>query len=213
MQNEIKSYFIFSLLIHLAVLAFLAAKFNRPGYITLPIEVKFYSAKITGTSRVQVKVTSKRIEKPRKKEKEEAIKVKKEKEKAVEEIREAAKPGQKEEAKSAAIQGSAPEAIEGSNISLDTKNFPYTYYTNTIVKKIAQNWSWSNKFGALKALVYFRIKRDGSVEKVEVKKPSGDDIFDQQAMRSIILASPFPPLPSGYKEEDLGVYFEFSITD
>jgi TonB family protein len=62
-------------------------------------------------------------------------------------------------------------------------------------------------------LIYFKIGRDGSVKDLLIKKPSGDDIFDQQASRSIILASPFPPLPSGYKEEDLGVFFEFSYTD
>ncbi|MFC1501240.1 energy transducer TonB [Elusimicrobiota bacterium] len=101
----------------------------------------------------------------------------------------------------------------GSSITLDVKDFPYAYYTNTIVKKISQSWTWSDTFGNLKTLVFFRIQNDGSLSEISVNKPSGDGYFDQQALRAVTLASPFPPLPAGYKENSLGVYFEFFYSE
>ena len=92
-------------------------------------------------------------------------------------------------------------------------NFPFAYYTNMVVKRIGQNWSWGERFGKLKSLVYFRILRDGTVAGLSTKKSSGVDLFDQQALRSVELSSPFPPLPEGYKEDSLGVNFEFTYTE
>lgn len=97
-----------------------------------------------------------------------------------------------------------------SRISLDAKDFPYTYYTGMIVKKISRYWQWSSDFGTLKTVVYFKIDTAGAVALARVHEPSGDALFDQQALRAVRLASPFPPLPQEYPEKDLGVYFEFS---
>ena len=95
-------------------------------------------------------------------------------------------------------------------VSLDTKDFPYTYYTSMIVKKISRHWQWSTDFGSLKTVVYFKIDTNGTVGLARVHEPSGDALFDQQALRAVRLASPFPPLPQEYPDKDLGVYFEFS---
>jgi protein TonB len=100
--------------------------------------------------------------------------------------------------------------VPASRISLDTKNFPYAYYTNMVVKKISRYWQWSTDFGNLKTVVYFRIDKDGTVKEASVHDSSGDKLFDQQAVRAIKLSSPFPPLPQEFPESDLGVYFEFS---
>ena len=65
----------------------------------------------------------------------------------------------------------------------------------------------------MKAVVFFRILRDGSITALAIKTSSGDDTFDQQALRSVELAGPFPPLPSGYSEDELGIYFEFAFKE
>ena len=100
-----------------------------------------------------------------------------------------------------------------SNISIDAVRFPYTYYTNQIVKKISQNWQWSSDFGRLTTIIYFKVSKTGNVGEVFVKQSSGDSLFDSQAVRAVKLADPFPPLPFGYEDNELGIYFEFSFKE
>ncbi|MCL1971815.1 MAG: energy transducer TonB [Endomicrobia bacterium] len=94
-------------------------------------------------------------------------------------------------------------------VAFDTANFKYAYYTNTIVRSIGRRWQWSESYGRLRAVVYFKILRDGSIEGLRIKDSSGDDGFDQNALRAVQRASPFAPLPEGYSGDTLGVYFEF----
>src|SRR3989339_436027 len=107
--------------------------------------------------------------------------------------------------------GTGMETGPGSPISVGSARFPYSYYTNLVARKIEKNWQWANAFGRMKAVVFFRILRDGSITALAIKTSSGDDTFDQQALRSVELAGPFPPLPSGYSEDELGIYFEFAF--
>ena len=46
-----------------------------------------------------------------------------------------------------------------------------------------------------KLILIVAIKRDGSVEHIEIKQSSGHRILDAAAMRIVRLASPFSPLP------------------
>ncbi len=96
-------------------------------------------------------------------------------------------------------------------LAYDTANFKYAYYTNTIINKMRRTWQWAESYGKLRAVVYFKILKDGSVTSVIVKEPSGDAGFDQNAIRAIQLAVPFAPLPDGYAGDSLGVYFEFKF--
>lgn len=96
------------------------------------------------------------------------------------------------------------------SLSLETAKFPFTYYVNQIRKKIVENWMWAHNYpGTLKTVVYFRILRDGSVVDLKIKEPSGNRIYDNLCLRAVELAKPFPPLPAGFNEDYLGVFFEF----
>jgi len=217
MRNDIGRYLVFSLLFHLSILAFLLFRFSRPSYIYLPIQLQFYSQS-NGQTVTEVKKKKERIvvRKKASEKKHKILKSTREKERVQAVVKPAEKEAERSETKPQNITsqaGTSPQPVMGSNISLDTANFPYAYYTNVIVKKIAQNWSWSNKFGKLKALVYFRIQKNGEISGLVIKQSSGEEIFDQQAMISIERASPFPSLPEGYKEDSLGIFFEFSYTE
>ena len=108
------------------------------------------------------------------------------------------------------ISGTGSQTSSGSKgIMLENKNFKYSYYTNTIVKKIRKYWQWSQVTEGCRAIVYFRILKDGSVAEVKIKESSKNEDFDQNAIRAVMLSGPFAPLPSGYNENYLGVYFEF----
>jgi TonB family protein len=105
----------------------------------------------------------------------------------------------------------AASGAQFEGLAFDTENFKYAYYTNTIIRKIGRFWQWSESYGRLRAVVYFRISRDGTVSDIKVKDASGDDGFDNNAIRAVELSSPFAPLPDGYKGDSLGVYFEFKF--
>lgn len=98
-----------------------------------------------------------------------------------------------------------------NELAFDTANFKYAYYTNTIIRNISRVWQWAESYGRLRAVVYFKILKDGSVMSVAVKESSGDDSYDQNAVRAIQRAAPFAPLPEGYAGDSLGVYFEFKF--
>ena len=94
-------------------------------------------------------------------------------------------------------------------IMLENKNFKFSYYTNTILKRIRKYWHDSGTTSALKTVVYFKINKDGYVLDVKISESSKDELFDQNSLRAVELANPFPPLPENYTEDTLGVYFEF----
>lgn len=48
-------------------------------------------------------------------------------------------------------------------------------------------------YGSLQLTVY--IRRDGSLERVEIDRPSTHAVLNQAALRIVQLAAPFPPLP------------------
>jgi TonB family protein len=198
----LRQTFIVSLCIHGSIFIVSAVRWSSHHHITLPIEVVFYSPPHAAPT--PPAVVQKIIEPPPKKDE---IAIKKRAHAPV------AKPAA---AQPAPVQPSplAPPTdtppTPASRISLDTKNFPYAYYTNQIVKKISRYWQWSTDFGSLKTVVYFRIDKEGTVTEASVHDSSGDKLFDQQAIRAIKLSSPFPPLPQEFPENDLGVFFEFS---
>lgn len=54
-------------------------------------------------------------------------------------------------------------------------------------------------YGSLQLTVY--IKRDGSLERVEIDQPAAQAVLNQAALRIVQLAAPFPPLPPELAQE------------
>jgi TonB family protein len=105
----------------------------------------------------------------------------------------------------------APAAATGS-IQLDVSDFPFTYYLRQIQSKISEKWSTPRAAaaGGERAVVLFQIGRDGKlVKEPEVEKSSGNALYDQSALRAVIEADPFPPLPADFKAPSLKVHFGF----
>ena len=87
--------------------------------------------------------------------------------------------------------------------------FPYAYYLQQVQNKITDNWSKSGNQG--RVAIYFRIKRDGSIDfdRLQIESPSGNHFFDESARLAILRSGSFPPLPQTYPEETLGIHFWF----
>ena len=226
---------VLSIIIHSLVFFVLFYKNNKKNiFVQVPFEVSFYSpvqAKIPEV--VEVKEEIKPVEEPKpveeikpkeevkpeikKKKKKKVVKkddiVVKKKEKVKKEEPKEEPPVENKvvEEKQQSVETSGSIMSSNKGIMLENKNFKYSYYTNTIVKKISKYWQWSSVTSAYRAVIYFKIARDGSVYDINVKESSSDQNFDQNAIRAIQLASPFAPLPSSYEENYLGVYFEFKF--
>lgn len=59
--------------------------------------------------------------------------------------------------------------------------------------------------------VSFTLKRSGEVEDVQVKESSGNKGFDQEAVRIVQEAAPFPPFPQSLNGEQRHIVVPLSL--
>ena len=112
----------------------------------------------------------------------------------------------------AAIPGlKASAGIQGGTglISDLDGNFPYTWYLQQVQSRITGNWNrLSSAQGRVQ--IYFRIKRDGTIDGARVESPSGNANLDQSALLAVRRSDPLPRLPDGFDTGSLGVRFWFT---
>jgi TonB family protein len=74
-------------------------------------------------------------------------------------------------------------------------------HANMVQAKIKQDWALPQNFprgkNPLAAVIVIIIERDGRVQKSWFEKKSGNDAYDQMAMRAIKKAEPLPPFLKG----------------
>jgi TonB family protein len=100
-------------------------------------------------------------------------------------------------------------------VSVDNPDFQFANYLDIIQKEIGSNWSppqgAKKSGGRQKAVIGFRILRNGTIHNVRLETSSGVNLMDQSAMRAISRSSPLPPLPQRFRDEFLGVHFSFEL--
>ncbi|MFH2071134.1 MAG: energy transducer TonB [Elusimicrobiota bacterium] len=196
-SGNFKSALVLSLILHIVAFTFAPfAKKKSIIYVSFPIEL------------VPMPPVFEKVEEQRE-EKKEVIAVKKVVQK---------KPEKKVKEKEAKPQPPSPPQPQTlrqplSSLTIEAAKFPYMYYLGQIRKKVAENWVFSRESGMLRSVVYFRIKSNGEITAAKLEETSGDKFFDQICLRAVQLSEPFPPLPAGYQEDYLGVYFEFAFRE
>jgi protein TonB len=94
----------------------------------------------------------------------------------------------------------------GSEVAgLDHPDFTYGYYIDQLLSAIDARWERPTLGGEVRAVVSFRIARDGGVTDLRVAESSGYNSFDLAALRAVKNAAPFPPLPRAFRHDSLGV--------
>ena len=92
-------------------------------------------------------------------------------------------------------------------------NFPFAWYVQLIMNRVSANWFTSlvdpGVAGTYQTVLYFRIHRDGSISDLKVETSSGIASLDVSAQRAVQSSAPFPPLPSEYEDEFLGIHLIF----
>jgi TonB family protein len=198
---RIRIAFLCSCLIHISLLIGVRIiPKSKPIVISFPVEL------------ISLPAPEKKIEEkivvPQQVKKEEIVLPKKQK-KVVKQVEKKETEDKKQEEQKVASQ---PTTLP--SLSLETAKFPFTYYVNQVRKKIVENWLWSQNYpGELKTVVYFKILRSGEVVDLRIKESSNNKLYDNICLRAVELAKPFPPLPQGFTEEYLGVYFEFKYKE
>lgn len=102
----------------------------------------------------------------------------------------------------------------GSEFSsqIGLSHFPYTYYLEIIQSRISNNWLKSQVSSGTKkdlyTTVYFKIYKDGHISAVDIEESSGINSLDLSAKRAVT-SSRFPPLPSAYEYDFLGIHLIF----
>ncbi len=135
-------------------------------------------------------------------------------EKAIEKIRLGliTKKGEGKEVAGSGAGGSGiGYSMPGQGGSGKTADLKFQIYYSIIWSKIKDAWvlpeNMTSADKKLEAIIAIRIKKDGEIVKVWTEKSSGNNYFDQSALRAIAKANPLPPVPEGYGEE----YFELGI--
>ncbi len=96
---------------------------------------------------------------------------------------------------------------EGETIDMNTREYRYIGYFTSLRKAIELVWNYPSEaarrglHGAV--LLKFIILENGRVSKVQVMESSGHNILDDAIVNAIHAASPFAPLPKGFKKEHL----------
>ncbi len=108
--------------------------------------------------------------------------------------------------------GSSKSALELMSDPMGVDFRPYLIRILAIVKR---NWLMLMPESARegrpgRVQIQFAIARDGRVPKLVIAMPSGTQALDLAAVRSISASTPFPPLPPGFKGDQVRLQFTFS---
>lgn len=101
----------------------------------------------------------------------------------------------------------------GDRIDINTTEYRYIGYFTSMRKAIELVWNYPLE-AARKGLqgevgLEFAILKDGKTTHIRVIKSSGYEVLDRAIVEAIKLASPFSPLPTGFKKEKIVVTGSF----
>jgi TonB family protein len=111
-----------------------------------------------------------------------------------------------------------PMGIAGGPIEIvsDTLGVNFGPYLQDVLKSVKQNWYNlipESARGPLKkkgkVLIEFKILKDGKVAGMKLVESTGDMPLDRAAWGGITTSGPFPPLPSEFSGQYLGLRFSF----
>mgnify|MGYP001252616669 FL=1 len=102
---------------------------------------------------------------------------------------------------------SAANGRAAGPISLNTKDPLYVSYFNKVKQTIEQHWEYPEmalRYGLQGRLALeFTINGGGQLEGLRLIRSSGSQLLDEEALRAIKAAAPFPPIPAWIKPTPL----------
>ena len=94
-------------------------------------------------------------------------------------------------------------------VSLNTRDPVYITYFNKIKQLIESQWDYPElalRYGLQGRLsLEFTIGSNGQLERLRLVRSSGSQLLDEEALRAIKAAAPFPPIPPWVKPSPLSI--------
>ena len=103
-------------------------------------------------------------------------------------------------------------------ISLDTEDTRYVSYTQRIKQEIMQHWRYPPEARAYlmegSLVILFSLARNGEMTGIDITSSSGNEILDQEVVRAIKKAAPFPRFPESIivKKLNINARFEYRLS-
>jgi TonB family protein len=97
---------------------------------------------------------------------------------------------------------------DGVSAQVGLDNFCCPDYLKLMIQAIRRNWD-QEQGAAGKVVVKYTIRRDGAITQVDVLKPSGNFLLDQESKRAVLKTAQLPPLPAEYTHPSLPVQLTF----
>jgi TonB family protein len=92
-----------------------------------------------------------------------------------------------------------PAQITQETISLDTQDQRYVSYARAVKEKIMLQWKYppEAKFNLMEGrlLLVFSLNRNGQMDRITILRSSGFPLLDQEAVRAVRAATPYPAFP------------------
>ena len=111
-----------------------------------------------------------------------------------------------------------PPTLDQETISLDTKDQRYVSYATLIKGKIGSQWRYPSaardRLIEGQLMVLFSLVKQGEVIEIKVINPSGYPVLDEEAVRAVKTAAPFPPFPDHVTVKRLNIQasFDYRLT-
>ena len=100
-------------------------------------------------------------------------------------------------------------------ITDETLGFNFPEYNKDMQTRIYRNFYVPEKFSAknkkLNSIIEFKVLRDGTIQKINVKASSGNQEFDNYCIDAINKSSPLPPLPEEYERNYVFIQYNFKF--
>ena len=97
----------------------------------------------------------------------------------------------------------------GLNVqSLGLADFCCPEYLDLMVQSIRRNWN-EDQGVAGRVVVRYTIRKDGMLTQIEVARPSGNFLLDNESRRAVIRTAKLPPLPERYTGQHLTIELTF----
>lgn len=97
----------------------------------------------------------------------------------------------------------------GGPVNLNTRDPLYVSYFTKIKQNIEQQWQYPEmalRYGLQGRLALeFTIGGGGQLEQLRMIRSSGSQVLDDEALRAVRAAAPFPPIPSWIKSVPLSI--------
>jgi TonB family protein len=113
-------------------------------------------------------------------------------------------------------QAPAPGRM-ASNLQLrsDAQGVDFKPYLIQVLAAVRRNWlaiiPESARLGRRgRVMLEFIIDRKGAVPKLVISSPSGTEAYDRAAVAGVSASYPFPPLPAGYKGDQIRLQMAFT---